>query len=187
MSLSEGAYGLEQDDDPTSYSESVVVNVTDEDVVFRIAQTPGVKPRRYTLARHGRPGDRVSIQTGYTQPYKGAGRGMVDPIIDRLTMRHVFHDGPRLPMVVHEEKAAEYRAKWVAALQAKASKDSSKPVTIAVQVDAVTRAPISAKVKPAPEPEFIGEEVGQDEIEPPHPDDVEDEPIADGPPAKVKA
>ena len=43
-------FGIDEDDDAIDYSESTVVNVTDEIVSFTVATTPGSKARRYRLA-----------------------------------------------------------------------------------------------------------------------------------------
>lgn len=169
-------YGLAPEDDARDYTESRVVNITDEDVVFKIAQGPNAKPRRYRLApfKQGNAAS-VTLQDGYVKPYKGAGRKMVRPIIERLTMRHVFPSGPRMPMVVDEEKAPAARAAWVAALAAGAVK-AKAPITFAVRPEQLE--PVARAAK-AIEPKFVGEEVGNEPIEPPHPDD---EPIdSDGP------
>lgn len=171
-------FGLELDDDDAEATVMrTVVNVTDEVVSFSIASMPGSKPLRYKLAPWGKNGSSVALQEGYTMPYKGAGREMIDPIIERITKRHVGgSDGDRLPMVVDSSKAEAARASWLRALSTHRKSKSVKPVTVSLQVDPETLQPRAARVA---EP-FIGEVVEQDTIEPPHPDD---EPIAvDGPP-----
>jgi hypothetical protein len=180
-------FGIDEDDDAIDYSESTVVNVTDEIVSFTVATTPGSKARRYRLAPYGKNGDRINLQDGYAKPYPGAGRYMCPPIVERRTMRHVYPGSEeRLPMVVHEDRAAEVRAKWLAAVKKGAEKAKQKPITVALEVNPHGE-PVRATVKTPP---LIGEVVGQDEMEAPHPDDVDaldEAPIASAPPAPVAA
>jgi len=135
-------YGLEPAEDALDYSEARVVNITDEEVKFTIATTPGAKPRRYTLAPFGKPGCDVHLQEGYTKPYRGAGRKMIRPIIESRTLREPF-PGARLdnspdpkearphtlPMVVHEDNAKAARKAWLAAM-AKAPKRAPQPAEL---------------------------------------------------------
>jgi hypothetical protein len=193
-------YGLDKDEDEDAieYSETEVVNVTDEPVKFRIATTPGAKARRYTLAPYGKPGDSINIQTGYAQPYLGAGQHhLLEPIIHRLTKRHVApqtrnSDGqlvntPRLPCVVRREVAAQFRDQWLNASRA-AKQANVKRQTLTIEVDpTAVSAPVRAARVSAPPP-LIGEEVGDEPIDPIAPPDP-DEPmpadiptIADEPP-----
>lgn len=175
-------YGLAPEDDSRDYTESRVINITDEEVVFRIAQGPGAKPRRYRLAPYesGNAAG-VNLQDGYAKPYKGAGRKLVRPIIERETMRHVYPRGPRLPMVVHEDRAEEARAAWVGALEAHAAA-TGKPIQAPAPRREPPRAPAREVAPQRDAPKLIGEEVGNEPIEPPHPDDVEV--FADGEPAE---
>jgi hypothetical protein len=184
--MNENNFGLELDDDDAEATVMrSVVNVTDEVVKFSIASMPGSKPLRYKLAPYGKPGCTVSLQEGYTMPYKGAGREMVDPIIERITKRHVAgNEGDRLPMVVDQSKADASRAAWLRAHAAHRASKARKPITVALEVDPETLQPRAARVaaetvKPAAPP-MLGEVVAQDTIEPPHPDD--DPILADGPP-----
>lgn len=178
-------YGLEVDDDDSPANQMVnVVNVTDEEVRFRIASIPGSKPLRYHLAPYGKQGDRVGIQEGYANPYRGASRELMTPIIERLTARHVGgHEGAHLPMVVREERADEARAQWLRGMAAHKASKARKPMTVALEIDPEQLQPRAARVVPdhTPDPavvgaklgKLIGEEVGNEEIEPPHPDDAE--------------
>lgn len=176
-----GPYGLEidDDDDPNETVMHTVVNVTDEPIKFRIASVPGTKPLRYNLAPYGKPGDRVPLQAGYAQPYKGAGRDMIQPIIERLTSRHVGgHEGAKLPMVVGSENERAGRAAWLAAHKAHRADKAKKPIALSIEIDPANLEPRAAKLRREPT-KFVGEEVGLEPIEPPHPDD---EPIiVDGP------
>ncbi len=109
---------------------------------------------------------------------------MCTAIIERLTMRSVHAatksrnekgelfvvEAPRLPMVVHVDDHRAARERWLDVMS-HAPKSIARPAANAQHVAATaTRAPSL----------LVGEEVGQDEIEPPHPDD--DPIIADGPP-----
>lgn len=154
-------YGMEPDDDAEDYSEARVVNVTDEDVTFKVATTAGSKARRYRLAASGQPGDSVHIQSGYTKVYRGAGRKDLAPLIERITMREVYPAGPHgadgkpvypagrsLPRVVHEDRADEARRLWQLEL---AKKDraikSSKTVMVGVSLDPMTGAATAATIQ----------------------------------------
>lgn len=100
-------------------SEAIVVNVSPFVARFEIAGTPGSPPRRYSM----QPGESRHLQAGYTEGFLGAGRQPVRATIESLTEREVFPKGPRLPMVVHENRASEVQSKWRQALE-----DASKPV-----------------------------------------------------------
>ncbi len=104
----------EFDRDAEEQSEAAVINVSPRVARFEIATVQGSKPRRYKLA----PGQSVNVQHGYTQDFVGASRQPVRATIESLTEIEVFPKGPRLPMVVHVDKAREYQAKWRAALEA---------------------------------------------------------------------
>jgi hypothetical protein len=150
----------EFDRDAEVQSEARVVNVTDDVVRFEIATQPGSKPRRYKLSPHGRTESAVFIQEPYTRPYKGVGRGLIPATIETLTEREaypagplgppgmdgirrpVYDAGPRLPCVVHEERAAEVRALWVKAM---AQRPSGAP-RVVIQTSA---GPMEARLAPA--------------------------------------
>lgn len=126
------------DREAAEQAEAFVVNVTDEVARFEIAGHPGTRPRKYALAPFGKrlengSGDRVSLQFGYALPYKGAGPNLIRATIETLTEREVYpgipgpidehgkrtwrlQPGPRLPMVVHVDKAEQARAAWLSAL-----------------------------------------------------------------------
>lgn len=196
-----GGYGLQIDDDAAvDYQESTIVNVTDEVAIFLIATVPGSKPRRYRLAPYGHAGDRVNLPDGYAKKYQGAGKELCTPIIERLTRREVYpqgplrHDqiqnkmlpmypaGPRLPRVVHEDQADAMRARWKTAMQQHGTVKGNRPVMVQLEVGA-DQIPNRARIKPSEK--LVGEEVGQDEIEPDP--DLEDEVIATGPPSEPPA
>ena len=161
---------IDDEENAIEYRESLVVNITDEPVTFTIATQPGTAPRRYKLAPFGRSMSSIHLQDGYTRPYKGAGRGTMAPIVERLTMRHVYPGGPRLPQVVHEEQAEQARAKWLAALAAKPT--PTRRMALEIDVPAhLDPDRMVARSKPATS--MIGEEVGHEPIEPPHPADVD--------------
>lgn len=168
------AYGRELDDDAIDYSESEVVNVTDEDVQFTIATHPGSKPRRYTLAPFGQPKCAIHIEDGYTRPCSGAGRALRKPIIESKTMREVFPGGKSLPMVVHHEQARDARKRWVDEL-----KKAPPEHRVAMQMPREPRMQSPTRASSSSPPNL--EEVDQTEIEAPHPDDAPV--IANGPPA----
>lgn len=105
-------YDDEFDRDAEEQSEALVVNVSPNVARFEIATVQGSKPRRYKLE----PGKSVNIQHGYTQDFIGASRQPVRATIESLTEIEVFPKGPRLPMVVHVDKARDMRAQWEAAL-----------------------------------------------------------------------
>lgn len=193
MQVQSQRYGLEPDDDATEYSEALVVNITDDEVVFKIATTPGSKARRYRLAPFGRPGSSVHLQEGYTKEYRGAGREIIKPIVEAITKRESYPGGPAMAQVVHEDKAPQARRAWLATF-AKRDAEIAKAKTIELKVSAEQLAahlpqpqvqPRAAAV-PAPRstPKPIVEDFPEDPIEPPHPDD---EPIvADGPPSAAQ-
>lgn len=188
-------YGLEFDDDDDANDVVMrnVVNITDEEVRFRIATVPGSKPLRYKLAPFGKPGSTISMQGGYTLPYRGAGTKMMAPIIEKLTSRHVGgHEGAKLPMVVEESKAQQARSQWLSAMRAHKQTKDRKPVTVALSIDPVTNMPSAARVETpiAPKvkaaPVLRGEEVGDEPIDPVPPPEDDDpiEPVeVSGPPS----
>ncbi len=181
MNVQPQRYGLEPDDDASEYSEALVVNISNEEVIFKIATTPGSKARRYRLAPYGQAGSSVHLQDGYTKEYKGAGREVIKPIIEALTRREAYPGGPSLALVVHEEKAPAARRAWLAAFE-KREADIAKAQSIELKVSPdQLRAALPKAAKAAP---VVAEDFGNDEIEPPHPDD--DPIIADGPPSAAQ-
>ena len=205
-----GGYGqLIDDEDLVDYQESTVVNVTDDVVIFIIATQPGSKPRRYRLAPYGDPAgrDRVTLVDGYAKEYEGAGTGkMCTPIIERITRREAFpagppvHDpiqqkivpkypaGPRLPRVVHIDKAENMRARWEAAMSLHGQAVTMRPVMVQLEVDHGGTLKPSARVndpaKPPGKKPVKLEEVGNEPAESP-PDDMDDDDsdvVASGPP-----
>lgn len=131
------------DRDAAMTSEARVINVSPHVARFEIATTPGAHPRRYKLG----PGESVHVQAGYTKPFTGAGRQPVRATIESLTERAVFAGGPTLPMVVHEERAAEMRARWQDAIAKGA--EPPKPVDVMLP-SADGGEPIKMTVQPAP-------------------------------------
>lgn len=189
---SQDKYGLVEDGAiDIEYSETRVVNVTDEPVTFKIAGNPGSPARRYRLAPFGKDGSSVSLQSGYCNEFLGAGsRFMLEPIIERLTKRHpwpsltvnrmsvadgvmqphTFHSA-RLPMVVREEKAREARKAWLAEMAKHPEQERLR------ELQALARAKADAEAIVARErgqvPQTVGEVVGDeafDEEPPPDPD-----------------
>lgn len=130
------------DRDAEMMSEARVMNVSPHVSRFEIATTPGAQPRRYKL----QPGDSVHLQVGYTQAFTGAGRQPVRAPIEALTEREVWPRGPTLPMVVHESRAAEMRARW-AELVARGA-EPPKPVDVMLP-SADGGEPIKMTVQPA--------------------------------------
>ena len=173
-----GEESLEQfDREAREQSEARVINISDETVRFEIAQQPGSKPRRYVLAPYGQQGDGIHLQIGYTRPYRGAGRGDVRPTIESITEREIIAEVPptpldpgrpglRVPFVVHEEHAAEGRARYEQAL-AKAGKHAKHAPRVVA-----TQAPRAAPFAQTPDPEpAIDEEAQDGPLDEPPPDD----------------
>lgn len=102
------AHDEDFDRDAEEQSEALVVNVSPHTARFEIATVQGSKPRRYKLES----GRSVNIQHGYTVDFIGASRQPVRATIESLTEMEVFPKGPRLPMVVHVDKARETRQRW---------------------------------------------------------------------------
>lgn len=135
-------YNDDFDRDAAMQSEARVVNVSPHVARFMIATTAGSQPRKYRL----QPGESVHIQVGYTHSFTGAGRQPVRATIESLTEMQVFAGGFTLPMVVHESKADEYRARWAEAL----AKGAEKPKAIDVMLPAADGGePIKFTVQPA--------------------------------------
>lgn len=181
----------EQDDfdrDAREQSEARVMNISDEVIRFEIATQPGSKPRRYTLAPFGKTESSIRIQVGYTLPFKGAGRGMVRPTIESLTMREVIseiaptqmHAGRtalRIPLVVHEDNAEAARAAYLAAMKrAAATGEGSMPTLVLHDAQTGRPMPVRVERKPAPVEDVEDQDGPLDE---PPPDD-------DAPPAPVE-
>lgn len=131
--------------DAEEQSEAPVVNVSPWESRFEIATVPGSKPRRYVL----QPGKQVSLQIGYTLPFIGASRQPVRPTIESLTEIEVYPKGPKLPMVVHIDRAHEMRAKWEAEL----AKGQKAPEPIKVSLPSADGGePLEMMVTPANAP-----------------------------------
>lgn len=125
--------------------EQNVVNVSPHEARFEIGAGPGAQPRRYRL----KPGQSVTIQSGYTKPFTGAGRQPVRATIESLTERQVYPGGPSLPMVVHADRAAEVRAQWSAMI----AKGAAPPPPVKVMVPRADGGePIEMTVQPAAAP-----------------------------------
>jgi hypothetical protein len=164
-------YGQEFEDQPEEgYRDPIVVNITDEEVKFEIAGTPGSRPKIHKLRPFGSAGgaDRINIAEGYAMPYVADGKKECEPIIQRKTRRHVYpagpliHDpiqnklvpkwpaGPRLPMVVHERDAKIGRERWLSAVKVGESARSKQPVTVQLEMsteDLRTGRPVRASVQ----------------------------------------
>lgn len=195
------------DRDAQEQSEARIVNVSDETVRLEIAQQPGSKPRRYTLTPWGSREASVRIQAGYTKPFSGAGRGMVTPTIETLTEREMLAEVPatmgpngivldpgrravRLPLVVHEDKAEDARAKYVSAMRRRGEsvRDDRAPGTLSVRTAPPT-AGMPTKVATGPREDI--EDQGGALDEPPPDDDTPPMPViaaikTDGPKGKAK-
>lgn len=125
-------------------SEVRCINVSPYTARIEIATVPGSKPRRHRLD----PGQGVYLQHGYTVTFIGAGGRDVRPTIESLTEREAWpgrrdHDkdgklvwlvkpGPRLPMVVAEDRAADVKAQWDAALRQR-EENQSAPLRLTLQ------------------------------------------------------
>jgi len=153
----------EFDRDAEETSEARVVNVTDNPVRFEIAAAAGSKPRRYKLGPYGSANASIHIEAGYTQPFKGVGRGMVRATIESLTEREAYPGGPRLPAVVHESRVDVVRAAWAAAMANKGKipttmvilprVDGGDPIHAAIaSPEAVAADAVARASKPAPPP-----------------------------------
>lgn len=165
-------YGDEFDRDAEEQSEALVVNVSPWPARFEIATVPGSKPRRYKLES----GKSVSLQLGYTTSFIGASRQPVRPTIESLTEIEVYPRGPKLPMVVHIDRASEMRAKWEHEL----AKGAKPPEPMKVSLPSADGGePLEMLVTPA------GAPMAHREVPKMAPmDDVEDQdgPIDDPPP-----
>lgn len=179
------------DEDAREQSEAIVINVSDAPIRFEIATQPGTKPRRYKLAPWSRQGDRVSLQVGYTVPFKGAGRGMVRPTIESLTMcemvseitpsaTHPGRPAVRIPLVVHEDRADAARAKYVA-MRDRVKQSGGAMPTILLHTDDGT--PMRVQVKRAPSMPIEDVEDQGGPLDDPPPDDDTPPPAEDAAPA----
>lgn len=137
------------------------VNVSPFAARFEIATVAGSNSRKYTL----QPGQTVMLQRGYTQPFIGASRKEVQPTIESLTERESWpgvrgtdadgkivwkvKPGPRLPMVVAENRADEAHARWDAAM---ADKDAAAvaPLRMTLQRTDGSSIEVEAAIEPVP-------------------------------------
>ena len=138
------------DRDAEEASEARVVNVTDEVTRFEIAQGPGSKPRRYKLQPYGKADSGIHIQRGYTIPTRGVGRSMIKPTIEQLTEREAYARGPRLPMVVAEDRADDARTAWLAA-HANRGKEAPKVIVMQTTDGDRVEAQLQHQMLPAPQ------------------------------------
>lgn len=189
---SQDKYGLIDDGAiEVEYTETRVVNVTDEPVTFRVAGNPGSPARKYRLAPWGKDGSSVSLQSGYCNEYTGAGaRFLLEPIIERLTKRHAWPtvtvmrlspiDGvmtphtftsARLPMVVREDKAKDARKAWLAEMAKHPEQERLRELQAQARAKADAEAAVSRErgQVPAQVGEVVGDEAF-DEDAPPDPD-----------------
>lgn len=189
------------DEEAEEQSEVRCINVSPFPARFEIATVPGSKPRRHKLS----PGGSVYLQHGYTVPFLGASRKIVQPTIESLTEREAWpgkrgpdsdgkivwqvKPGPRLPMVVSEDRAASVKAQWDAAM---ASKDEAlnAPLRMTLQRADGTQVQVDAEIAPSPVPlrgrkpvPVVDEEDQEGELDEPPPDI--DDPIAPGEVAPV--
>jgi hypothetical protein len=172
--------------DAQEQSEARVVNISDEVVRLEIAQQAGSKPRRYALGPYGSGNESISIQIGYTQPFRGAGRGLVQATIETLTEREVITEIPptigsngtvidhgrrpvRISLVVHEDRAEEMRARYVEALAKLGQK--AKTVKSAATHQAWSTPPESRQTRKAEAPIEDLEDQGSGALDEPPPDD----------------
>lgn len=176
-------YNDDFDRDAALHSEARVINVSPHVARFEIATTPGAQPRRYKLA----PGESTHIQVGYTQTFTGAGRQPVRATIESMTEREVWPKGPTLPMVVHEDRAAETRSRWEQTIARGAeppkpmdvylpSADGGEPVKMTVQPAApTTPAQVAATSRALPAFDDDEDQAGGELDEPPpeHNDPIE--------------
>lgn len=114
------------DRDAAQLSEARCINVSPFTARIEIGTTPGSPPRRHKIG----PGQSMHLPIGYCSEFTGSGRQPVRATIESLTEREVYPKGPRLPMVVHEERAAEIAAKWREALDSAQKKPDLVEVSI---------------------------------------------------------
>lgn len=178
----------EWDRDAEGQTEARVINVSPHVARFEIATNPGTKARRYTL----KPGETVLLQSGYTRDFTGAGRQPVRATIESLTEREVFPKGPRLPMVVHEDRATEVHDQWRAALEAATqapdlvkvaipSADGGEPIETLVRPPSIAPSAAAVDKLAAAMPVIEDEEDQAGELDEPPPDHDEPLPVVTEP------
>lgn len=148
------------------------INVSPFTARIEIATQPGSAPRYVRVD----PGQSTNIPHGYTIETPGAGRYPVPPAIESLTMREAWPAGrrmmdgrdnpfmspagPRLPMVVAEDRAATVKAQWDAALANKADVVNA-PLKMTLTRNDGSRVEVDAEivdaapVKRAPDPDSM--------------------------------
>lgn len=141
--------------------ERQVVNVSPFVAKFSIGTMPGTRARRHEL----KPGETLWLQAGYCGDFIGESLRPVRATIESLTERHAWEGknawdkdgkpywatkpGPQLPMVVEVSKAAEYRARWRAAMTQKEQADKA-PLRMTLQRQDGTDVQVEAEIAPAP-------------------------------------
>lgn len=157
LSTAPSSFEEEFDRDSESGSEELCINVSPFTARIEFGTTPGTKPRKHTLA----PGGRLYVQNGYALPHKSASGGMVRATIEAMTDREawpgergqdkdgklvwVTKPGPTLPMVVHESRADEIRARWAAAL-AKREAEQAAPLRMTLERADGTQVQVQADI-----------------------------------------
>jgi hypothetical protein len=176
------------DRDAEGNTEQRVVNVSPYTARFEIAGTPGSPPRKYKLE----PGQTTLLPGGYTREFMGAGRQPVRATIESLTEREVFAKGPRLPMVVHEDRQADTHAQWLAVIDS--ARNPAEPVKVSIPtadggepIEALVRppsiAPSAAKLETiaANMPQMDDEDQSGGELDEPPPDHNDPLPVVTAP------
>lgn len=196
-----------EDDDFDDAPEVRCINVSPYTARLELATTPGTKPRRHKLE----PGQGVYLQHGYTVPFLSPTGATVRPTIEALSEREAWpgrrdynaddklvwlrKPGPRLPMIVPEDRAGEVKAQWAAAMAEQATADAAplkltlqRPDGREVQVEAEIE-PVKARTKAAPAAADDDEVVAFDDPPPDHdePLDAVQLPTADDLPTRAAA
>lgn len=144
-----------------NYSEAPVTNVSPYVARFQIATVPGSSPRNYKLD----PGQTMNVQRGYTAAFVGASMRTVRPTIESMTEREAWpgkrgldkdgkviwlrHPGPRLPMVVSDERVGEVSDLWSQAIEQRAANDTA-PLRMTLQRTDGSEVEVEADVERTP-------------------------------------
>lgn len=184
----------EFDRDAEANTEQRVVNVSPFPARIEIATNPGTKPRRFKLM----PGGSMFLQQGYCVPFMSVTQREVAAWIETHTEREAWPGvrmfdannnkwvwkippGPRLPMVVHEDRADEFKERWARAMTDKAEAQTAplrltlqRQDGIPVDVEATVEPPVPLR-RAAPPPPVDEEDQTAGGDEPP-PDDNEPPP-----------
>lgn len=150
----------EWDAEAEQQSEIVCVNVSPYPARFKVGTVPGSKPRFITVPPRGR----TSLQYGYCVPFLSPSRKEVQPTVESLTSIEAWpgkriqdkdgkwiwelQPGPVLPMVVSEDRAEMFAARWKQAL-AQREAMATAPLVLNLQAADGRTVPVQA-VMPAP-------------------------------------